>query len=185
MNRLTGGNVLIDPQLIIKKAGISDKMKVADLGCGALGHFVFPTAKVVGKKGKMYAVDILKTILENIQKRAKQDGLDNIIETVWTDLEIFGATKIESSSLDVAMLINTLYQSHKRVEILRESIRMLKKDGKLLVVEWENIATPLGPPAEERVKSESMISAAPKLGLKLEEEFEAGQYHYGLIFTKL
>jgi ubiquinone/menaquinone biosynthesis C-methylase UbiE len=185
MNRLTGGNVLIDPQLIIKKAGISDKMKVADLGCGSLGHFVFPTAKVVGKKGKMYAVDILKTILENIQKRARQDGLDNIIETVWTDLEIFGATKIESGSLDVAMLINTLYQSHKRVEILRESIRMVKKDGKLLVVEWENIATPLGPPAEERVKSESLIAAAPKLGLKLEEGFEAGQYHYGLIFTKL
>lgn len=185
MYRLTGGNVLIDPELIIKKSGISEKMKVADLGCGALGHFVFPTAKVVGKKGKMYAVDILKTILENLQKRAKQEGLDNIIEMVWTDLEIFGATKIESGSLDVAMLINTLYQSHKRVEILRESIRMLKKDGKLLVVEWENIATPLGPPAEERVKSESLVSAAPKLGLKLEEEFEAGQYHYGLIFTKL
>ncbi len=185
MYRLTGGNVLIDPELIIKKSGISEKMKVADLGCGALGHFVFPTAKVVGKKGKVYAVDILKTILENLQKRAKQEGLDNIIEIVWTDLEVFGATKIESGSLDVAMLINTLYQSHKRVEILRESIRMLKKDGKLLVVEWENIATPLGPPAEERVKPESLISAAPKLGLKLEEEFEAGQYHYGLIFTKL
>lgn len=186
MYRLTGGNVLIDSGLIIKKAGISDKMKVADLGCGALGHFVFPTAKIVGKKGKMYAVDILKTILENIQKRSKQEGLDNIIETVWTDLEVFGATtKIESGSLDVAMLINTLYQSHKRVEILRESIRMLKKDGKLLIIEWESIATPLGPPAEERVKSESLISAAPKLGLKLEEEFEAGQYHYGLIFTKL
>lgn len=181
----SGGNALIDPNLIIKKAGIADKLKVADLGCGALGHFVFPAAKVVGRRGKVYAVDILKPILENIQKRAKQDGLEGVVETVWTDLEIFGATKIEASSLDVAMLINTLYLSNKRAEILRESIRMLKKDGKLLIVEWDNMASPLGPPLQERVKAESILAAAPKLGLKLEDEFEAGQYHYGLLFTKL
>ena len=92
--------------------------------------------------------------------------------------------KIESSSLDTAFLINTLSQSHKRVEILREAIRLLKKDGKLIVVEWKNTALPLGPPPEERVRIDNMKMAAQKLGLKLEEEFFAGQYHYGLIFVK-
>lgn len=181
---ISGGNTLINANLIISKAQIGEKMKVADLGCGATGHFLFPAAKAVGKKGTIYAVDILKTILENIKKRANQEGMENI-STVWTDLEIFGATNIESGSLDVAMLINTLYLSHKRVEIIRECVRMLKKDGKLLIVEWENAASPFGPPVEERVKADSLKLAAPKLGLKFEEEFEAGQYHYGLLFTKL
>lgn len=184
MPSIVGGNALIDVNLIIDKAGIGDKMKIADLGCGSSGHFVFAPARLVGKKGAVYAVDILKPILETINRRAKQENLANII-IVWSDLEIFGATKIESNSLDVALLINTLYLSRKRAEILREAIRMVKKGGKLIVVEWKNIASPLGPPAEERVKKNLLETAAKKLSLNLDEEFEAGKYHYGMVFTKL
>jgi len=180
----TGGNTLIDVNLLFSKAQIEDRMKVADLGCGSSGHFVFPGAKIVGKRGIMYAVDILRTALEAISKRARVENLANI-KTVWSNLEIFGATKIEAGSLDVGLLINTLYQSHKRAEILRESIRLLKKNGKLVIVEWKNIATPFGPPAEEKVKKELVENAAKKLGLKPEDEFEAGPYHYGLIYIKL
>lgn len=175
---------MLDVNLILSKAQIGDKTRVADLGCGASGHFIFSASKLVGERGKVYAVDILKTILENINRRAKLENLNNI-ETIWSDLEIFGATKIESGSLDAAMLINTLYQSHKRAEIIREAVRMLKKDGVLLMVEWKNISSPIGPPVEERVRPELMKAAAKKLGLNLEEEFGAGQYHYGLVFTKL
>jgi len=184
MLRITGGNVLLDVNVILSKAGVGEKMKVADLGCGASGHFVFPAASMVGEEGRVYAVDILKTVLETINRMIKQENISNI-KTIWSNLEIFGATKIESSSLDLAFLVDTLYQSHKRVEILRETVRMLKKEGKLIVVEWKSIALPLGPPLEERVKIDLIKVGAQKLGLKLEEEFFAGQYHYGLIFVKL
>ncbi|NCO80046.1 hypothetical protein CO116_02295 [Candidatus Falkowbacteria bacterium CG_4_9_14_3_um_filter_38_19] len=183
MAALIGGNALIDANLIITKVRVGEKTKIADLGCGASGHFIFAAAKIVGKKGLVYAVDILKTVLETINKRAKIENYDNV-KTIWSNLEIFGATKIESGSLDIALLINTLYQSHKRAEIMREAIRMLKQGGKLVVAEWKNMVTPFGPPAEERVKRDLLIVAAKKLGLHQEEEFEAGQYHYGLIFIK-
>lgn len=183
MNEI-GGNVLLNVNLILDKAQIGDKMIVANLGCGASGHFVFPCAVLVGKKGKIFAVDILKTVLERINRQARQENYQNI-ETVWSNLEIFNATKIESGSLDTALLINILYQSHKRPDILRESIRMVKKDGRVMIVEWKNINSPIGPPVEERVKKNLLEEAGKKLGLKLDEEFEAGQYHYGLIFTKL
>lgn len=181
---ITGGNALIDVNLILSRAHIGDRMKVADLGCGASGHFVFPASKLVGRNGIIYAVDILKTVLENIDKRARIEGMNNI-KTVWTDLEIFGATKIEAGSLDVSMLLNTLYQSKKRAEIMRESVRMTKKGGKLVVVDWKNISIPFGPPPEERVNVDLLKKAAVKLGLSLDSEFEASQYHFGLIFTKL
>jgi len=184
MFKSTGGSALLDVNFILDKAQISKDIKVADLGCGASGHFVFPIAKIVGKWGRVYAVDILKTILGTINRKIKQENLDNI-ETVWSNLEVFKATKIAAGSLDVALLINTLYQSHKRAEILRESIRMMKKGGKLLVVEWKNISSPFGPPAEERVKPDLLRTAGKKLGLKIEDEFDAGQYHFGILFIKL
>lgn len=178
-----GGSSLINTNLILSKAQIEDKAKVADLGCGSSGHFVFPAAKLVGKKGVVYAVDILRTVLETISRRARSENLTNI-KIVWSNLEIFGATKIEAGSLDVAMLINTLHQSHKRPEILREAARLLKKNGRLVIVEWKNIAAPFGPPPEEKVKKELVDNGAKKLGLHPEEEFEAGQYHYGLVYVK-
>lgn len=184
MSGLIGGSSLIDANLILDKAHIEEKTRMADLGCGSSGHFVFPSAGRVGKKGIVYAVDILRTTLETVSKRARFENLANI-KTIWSNLEIFGATRIETGSLDVAMLINTLHQSHKRMEILRESVRLLKKNGRLVVVEWKNIAAPFGPPPEERVNKEFVDNGAKKFGLRSEEEFEAGQYHYGLIYVKL
>lgn len=183
MNKITGGNALIDPQIIIDKAEISKQMKVADLGCGATGHFTFPVAGAVGEHGLIYAVDILKSILTNIEHRAKQENIKQL-KTVWSNLESFKATKIESASLDVALVINILFQSDKRAEVLREAIRLIKKGGKLLVVDWNKIATPFGPSIEERVNKENLIAVCKRLGMELIEEFEAGEYHFGLVFLK-
>lgn len=184
MQSFGSGSNLLNSNIVLTKAGISEGMKVGDLGCGTNGHFVFQAASMVGKTGKIYAVDIMKPVLENINRRKRLENLKNI-ETVWSNLEVFNATKLEAGLLDVALLINILYQSHKRVEILRESIRILKTGGKLVIVEWKNVTSPLGPPVEERVKKDLLINVAEKIGLKLESEFFAGQFHYGLIFIKI
>lgn len=179
-----GSNYLLDPEFILSKAQIKEGDKVADLGCGASGHFVFPSSRMVGGGGKVYAVDVLKHTLEVIKKRAEKENFSNV-EEVWTDLEVFKGAGIESESVDVALLINTLFQSSKRAAILREAVRLLKKGGNLLVVEWENSDSPLGPPPEARIKKDSLKATAQKLGLKAEEEFNAGNYHYGILFIKM
>lgn len=184
MENIIGGNTLLDIGLILKKANVKENMTVGDLGCGSVGYFVFPLSKIIGDKGTVFAVDILKTTLETIERRKKIENTANI-KTIWSNLEIFQATAIESGRLDAAFLINTLYLSKKRVEIIREAVRMLKKGGTLIIVEWKNIKLPFGPPAEERVNEEALKIGAKKLGLKLDDEFIAGHYHYGLIFTKI
>lgn len=184
MMSTTGGNTLLDINLILSKADIKEKQRIADLGCGSSGYFVFGPARLVGQGGSVYAIDILKPVLEKIKREAKQENLANI-ETIWSDLEMFNATKIEPSSLDIGLLVNTLYQSHKRAEMLRESIRLIKKGGRLVIVEWKNTAIPFGPPPEERVSLDLLVQSAVKLGLRLDDEFSAGNFHYGLVFTKL
>jgi ubiquinone/menaquinone biosynthesis C-methylase UbiE len=164
--------------------GIEERQSTAELGCGNFGFFVFPLARLVGRQGKVYAVDILQSTLQEIKKTAIKENLPQIM-TVWSNLELFKATKIETNSLDSALLVNVIHQSDKKIEIIREAIRLLKRGGKLLIVEWKNSDLPLGPDPAKRVKAEAIKAAAPKIGLALNEEFEAGPYHYGLILSKL
>lgn len=175
---------LFDIPSILSKMGIDEKQQVAELGCGNFGFFVFPLARIVGRYGRVYAVDILKATLEEVAKEARKENLPQIT-TIWSNLEIFKATNIETGSLDCACLVNVLHQSEKRIEILREAIRLLKRGGKLLIIEWKNTDIPLGPSLERRVKLDSLRTAVSKIGLGIKEEFEAGPYHYGLILTKL
>jgi len=175
---------LFDISSILSKMGIDERQSVAELGCGNFGFFVFPLARLVGRYGKVYAVDVLQSTLQEIKKTAAKDNLPQVI-TVWSNLEIFKATKIETNSLDRAFLVNVIHQSDKRIEIIREAVRLLKRGGRLLIVEWKNSDLPLGPDSSRRVKAEAIKSAAPKIGLAVQEEFEAGPYHYGLILTKL
>jgi ubiquinone/menaquinone biosynthesis C-methylase UbiE len=53
------GTVLIDPYKIFEKISLSVGQRVADLGCGRTGHFVFPAVKTVGDTGIVYAVDVV------------------------------------------------------------------------------------------------------------------------------
>ena len=176
--------ILFDIKSVLNKISIKERQRVAEFGCGNYGYFVFPLAKLVGPNGQVFAVDILRTALETVKKRALVENFRQI-ETIWSNLEIFKGTNIESSSLDQVLIINTLNQSKKKVEILREAVRLLKTGGKLSIVEWKNTDSPLGPKLESRVDKNSLKKIAPRLGLSFDDEFEAGPFHYGLIFHKL
>lgn len=182
--KTVSGNILLDSKIILEKSQLNEGMRVADLGCGGHGYFVFPLAHAVGRAGTVYAVDILKIMLENVRRKASVENYPNV-KTIWSDVEIFGATKIETMSLDKVFLVNILFQSQKRINILREAIRMLKKGGELVIVDWKEQGLPFGPDASSRVKYNLLKEGSHKLGIELREEFSAGQYHNGLIFKKI
>lgn len=173
-----------DINRILSKISLEEHQVAADLGCGNFGFFVFPLARLVGLKGTIYAVDILKSVLEQISKEAKIQNLPQI-KTVWSNLEIFKETNIASNSLDLAVVVNVLNQSEKRLDFLREAVRLLKIGGKLLIIDWQLGDTPFGPPIDRRVNPENLKIIAPKIGLALKEEFDAGNYHFGLIFIRM
>lgn len=176
--------VLFDIDGILNKISIEERQRAAELGCGNFGFFTFPLARLVGRNGRVYAVDILKSSLVEIKTRALKENLPQIIP-VWSNLEVYKGTAIEAGSLDAALLINVLHQSDRRADILRETYRMLKNNGRLLIVDWNNIDSPLGPAPARRLKLEALKAAVSRLGFDIKEEFLAGVYHYGLLLTKL
>lgn len=180
---LRGGTALIDPFTILAHLDIHDGDTVADLGCGGGGHFVGPLAKAVGAKGTVYAVDIQKNVLKAVEGKMKQENIVNVI-TVWSDLERGGIADIPSGSCEVSMLVNILFQNTKHDRIVQEASRMIKSAGRLMVIDWKTSGSPFGPPSDRRVSAQTVKDIAQRLHLTLVEEFDAGPYHYALIFKK-
>ncbi len=182
--QISGGDTLLNIRATLNKVGLTQGMVVADLGCGTSGYFTLVAAEMVGNSGKVYAIDIQKAALAGMTSAAKMGGLHNI-ETVWSNLEIYGGTKvIKDNSLDLALLVNTLFQSSQKAAVIKEMARMLKPHGLALVVDWKITDAPMGPAVKDRVKKEDLKEWAKQSGLVLKEAFEAGPYHFGLIFNK-
>jgi ubiquinone/menaquinone biosynthesis C-methylase UbiE len=182
MERIPSGNELLNPTKLIQKADIGSRKIVADFGCGSSGVFALQAAKAVGEKGVVYAIDVMKSSLVSVISRSRMAGLNNI-KTVWSNIEIYGATKVASGSIERGILINVLFQTTKRLEIFKEVKRMLKPGAILLVVDWLPHGAPFGPLDKDRVPVEQVKTLATELNFKLLEEFGAGPFHYGLLLV--
>ena len=183
INKIPGGKELIDVPKLLGKIGVTEKMTIADLGCGRRGYFSLQAAKLVGPRGLVYAVDILQPSLKSLESMAHLFGINNI-KTVWGDLEIEGAIKIPNESVDLVFLNNILFQTKNHEIIFKEVIRILKKNSRLLVTEWEKTSAPFGPDPSVRVDREYVKKQAGHIGLILEKDLKAGPYHYSLVFKK-
>lgn len=182
---ISGGNALLQPRVILKEhVHVSPGQMVGNFGCGGGGFFTLESARLVGESGQVYAVDIVKNALASVDGKAKLQGLYNV-KTVWSNLEIYGATDIPEASLDHGFLVNILFQSKKQEAIIREVTRLIKPGGKLLIIDWNNVQVPFGPALTERVKADDLRMKVPPFGYQEEKFFEAGQYHFGLIFIRL
>lgn len=176
----TGG--FLDPLSIVEQFGIKDGMRVADFGSGR-GYFAIYLAEKVGPSGKVYALDILEEKLDNLRSEARSRGLENI-ETIRTNIEILGSSSLLDSSQDIVLLANVLFQSRKQEDIIRECVRVLKMKGEFVIIDWSKGTGGFGPPDELRPSQESIKASVEKLGLLFIRALDAGQFHFGLIFSK-
>jgi len=176
--------IFLDPKWILKKLKIHGSQRVVDLGCGG-GYFVLEAAREVGDEGLIYGVDVLQTALSALSSKARLYGLFNI-RAVWSNAEVHGgAQAIKNGSVDHVLMIQLLSQSKKHEQIFKEASRMLKGGGKILIIDWRpDHGYRFGPAREKCVPSEAVKRLASQAYWASEDEFEAGPYHYGLIFRK-
>ncbi|MBI2064626.1 MAG: class I SAM-dependent methyltransferase [Candidatus Yanofskybacteria bacterium] len=176
----TGG--FLDPDRIVDEFDIREGMQIADFGSGA-GYFTILLGERVGPEGKVYALDVQEDKLDDVRVKAGVRDLKNI-ETIRADLEVLGSSGLSDNSQDVVLLANILFQSRKKSEILKEATRILKRDGMMVIIDWKKGTGGFGPPDDARTDDKEMIQLAQESDLVLKNPVDAGQFHYGLIFTK-
>jgi ubiquinone/menaquinone biosynthesis C-methylase UbiE len=180
---LRSGSDLLNPFRVLERAGVRERMHVADFGCGAIGHFVFPSAQLVGPKGSVYAVDILKDALDMLERRSREDQYTNI-HPVWSDIEVYRATHIPDHTIDLALLVNVLFLVQRPIHVVAEISRLVKKGGKALVIDWKPVATAIGPDVSRRLSGEQIVHYFEQECFELIETFDAGRAHQALIFRR-
>lgn len=172
----------LEPKKLLEQTGISQNMVVADLGCGS-GYLTFEASKMVGPSGQVYAIDVQKTVLSDIRSDIQFLGARNV-KPIWANLEIPGSSGIADNSVDLALLVMILYQAKKHENIFAESYRILKPEGKVLVVDWKREAIPVGPEVSERIPYDVVKKIALNVGFKFISDIKTDPYHFGMLFKK-
>ncbi len=171
----------LDPSHILAYAGINRGGIVADFGCGN-GFYPVAAAKIVGDNGQVYAVDIKPEALEATISAAKHEGLKNIY-TIRHDMEKPGVP-IKENSCDAVILAGILHLSKLRKNVLRETYRVLKTNGKVIVIEWKKESLPFGPNINDRISEHDMNDMLAQAGFRFQEQMPADNFHYALNFIK-
>ncbi len=103
-------------------------MSVVDYGCGP-GSFSIPAAELVGRTGSVVAVDIHPLAVKTVADRASRKGFDNVRTVLVQGYD----TGVEASSVDRALLIDTIHAIEDPDALFREIHRVLKPDGLLFM----------------------------------------------------
>jgi ubiquinone/menaquinone biosynthesis C-methylase UbiE len=98
-----------------------------DYGCGT-GDFTIPAARIVGIRGKVYALDYFPRQLEIVNQKSKKAGLTNI-ETILSD----NKTGLPDECVDVIWMCDVLHEITERRAVLEELNRVLRSDGVLAI----------------------------------------------------
>lgn len=166
----------LNPDSILDRIGLEREMVLADLGCGT-GFFTIPASLRVKK---VYALDVQREMLDILQDKIKKQKLANI-ETILSEES---SIPLPDSSVDVLLMANVFHELEDRSAILEEGKRILSSRGKLAIVDWKKIEMDFGPPVEERLAEEEVISICEDSSFEFAERSDAGPYNYLLVFDR-
>ena len=110
---------------MLSEVGIDEGQSVLDFGCGS-GTYSIPAAKLVGKNGRIYSLDVSQGALQKLSKKAEREGLDNIVTLLSSGND---EIPIDNETQNHVLLIDVLQEISNKKSLLGEIHRILKPDG--------------------------------------------------------
>lgn len=163
----------------LEKLGFGKDMDMADIGCG-IGYFTIPAAEIGGHNSKIYALDLSVEMLDEVDKRALEAGTSNIRTIRVDEYDL----KLESNSVEFALLCNVLHEIDDKDKYISEIQRLLANGGKLAIIEWNKVEGQSGPPVEHRISFEEVSELLLNNGFENAVKICIGQDYYGVTAVK-
>ena len=164
-------------QTIDSLSFLESHMTACDIGSGS-GGWTIPLAKKL-ENGKVYALDVKEEALSALRSKLDNERIYNV-ELLLADIE--KDVRIADNKIDFVILSNILFELNDKNKVLEEIKRILKDGGYLLIVDWKKLSN-VGP-KDKAISREEVKQMANELDLKLEKDFDLGNYHFALVFKK-
>jgi ubiquinone/menaquinone biosynthesis C-methylase UbiE len=166
--------------LMVASLGVKPGMTVCDMGCGN-GFYTVQLAKMVGAKGKVYAVDIQPKMLEFLAERAEKQKVSDTVVPVLGEL---WDPKLPEGKMDLILLVDVYHEFSHPEHMLAAMRKALAPGGRIVMVEFraEDPEVPIKPEhkmTKEQVKKEFLPN-----GFKLVKEFDKLPWQHMLWFEK-
>lgn len=167
------------PMLVIDLMGdLSDKT-VADIGAGT-GYFAF---RIAGEGGHVIAIDIDPRAIEFMESE-KERYPEAVQERFSTRLATPDDARIAPGEVDVILLVNTYIYINNRIQYFRKLKEGLKPGGKVIIVDFKNEQTTIGPDLDERIALTEVQRELTEAGYAIEStDVEMLDYQYVIVAT--
>lgn len=168
---------LLPPEETLISLGLREGMNFIDVGCGS-GYFTLPASKIVGKNGKVYAIDVQQEMLEILKQNGVPENV--VILLAKSDYDF----PIEDETGDFTLCAFVLHENKDPIRFLEEVKRITKTGGKIVILDWKKQIEEWGPPYEERLSQEEVIKFCKDVKLSIHKYGELNPSHYKVICVK-
>ena len=160
---------LLNDEKILENLNICAGQTILDAGCGN-GYMAKKFSELVGKTGKIYALDPDKQSIANLKKEVEMTNIEAFVG------DITKPTRLKTASIDLVYLSTVfhIFSESQIEEFVKEMKRILKQNARLAIVNIKKEDTSFGPPVEMRSSPEELkrkIPLIPKILVEVSEFF--------------
>ena len=171
----------LNAERVLQETGLKSGDKFLDVGCGE-GYFSIAASKIVGNKGKVYAIDSYEESIVVLKQQIHRENIGNI-EAIVAD--VTQKMPLPKAIIDVCLMANVMHGFLANGEVpsvMTEIARVMKVGSTLAVVEFQKVAGPPGPPISIRMTPEELEDLISGYGFKKNKVVEVGPIHYAAMF---
>ena len=181
----------LDSDEILSELNINGSETFMDAGCGD-GHIAIKVLNDYIDEGMVYAVDVYDASIEDMENYKQENNIQNLIN-IESDITE-GIPGVDDESIDIILMVNVFHgfkASRRLDEAVTELKRIVKKDGKIAIMDYKAWDVPNGPPTQVRNSPEDLKNLFKKHNLKMTylneqigEDIPEGKSHYLIMFEK-
>ena len=169
---------ILNPEVIWAKVDLRNPKVLVDIGAGT-GFFALPFSRKL-KAGKVYACDISEDMITWMENNLPMESRGVIIPLKMEESSV----PLPDGIADLVYMINLHHELEDQVMVIKESLRLLKDGGKLMIIDWKKEETPEGPPLAIRVTDETIERQMLACAFTKIKKHAVLQYHNFLIGEK-
>lgn len=168
-----------DCQKMLENLGVKPGMTICDMGCGN-GFYSLKLAEMVGKEGKILAVDIQPEMLRLLKARAEEEGIENI-ELILGDID---NPKLPEGKVDMILCVDVYHEFSHPVEMLAGMHQSLKPDGKVALLEFRMEDPNVPIKLLHKMSKKQAVLEYEANGFQLASQFDGLPWQHMMFFEK-